>query len=48
MESIPSRNELYKLLQKIDLKKLTPERTEKEKRILLAFDSIKCTINYGE
>ena len=48
MESIPSRNELGELLQKIEFKKLAPDRAEKEKRILLAFDSIKCTINYGE
>ncbi|MDI6744572.1 MAG: type I restriction enzyme HsdR N-terminal domain-containing protein [Thermodesulfovibrionales bacterium] len=48
MVSIPSRNELGELLQKIEFKKLPSERTEKEKRILLAFDSIKCTINYGE
>ena len=48
MESIPSRNELGELLQKIEFKKLPSERTEKEKRILLAFDAIKCTINYGE
>ena len=48
MESIPSRNELTELISTIELKTLSPERAEKEKRILLAFDSIKCTINYGE
>lgn len=48
MESIPSRNELTKLISKIELKTLSPERAEKEKRILLSFDSIKCTINYSE
>ena len=48
MDSIPSRNELCELLQKIEFKKLAPDRAEKEKRILLAFDAIKCTINYGE
>ncbi len=48
MESIPSRNELAELISKIELKELPPERAEKEKRILLAFDAIKCTINYGE
>ena len=44
MGSIPSRNELAELIRKIELKKLPPERAEKEKRILLAFDAIKCTI----
>lgn len=48
MESIPSRNKLGELLQKIEFKKLAPDRAEKEKRILMAFDAIKCTINYGE
>ncbi|MDP2279947.1 MAG: type I restriction enzyme HsdR N-terminal domain-containing protein [Nitrospirota bacterium] len=48
MESIPSRTELGELLQKIEFKKLATDRAEKEKRILLAFDAIKCTINYGE
>lgn len=48
MESIPSKNELSELIHKIELKELPSERAEKEKRILLAFDSIKCTINYGE
>ena len=44
MGSIPSRNELAELISKIGLKELPPERAEKEKRILLAFDAIKCTI----
>ncbi|RJQ39988.1 MAG: hypothetical protein C4550_04225 [Nitrospiraceae bacterium] len=48
MESIPSRNELTELIGSIEFKKLPPERAEKEKRILLAFDAIKCTITYGE
>ena len=48
MESIPSRNELTELIGSIEFKKLPPERAEKEKRILLAFDAIKCTVSYGE
>jgi len=46
--SIPSRSELIELFGRSEFKKLPPERAEKEKRILLAFDSIKCTITYGE
>ena len=48
LAKIPSRNELLELTGKIEFKKLSPERAEKEKRILLAFDSIKCTVTYGE
>jgi hypothetical protein len=48
MESIPSRNELTELIRKVEFKKLPPERAEKEKRILLAFDTIKCTVSCGE
>jgi len=48
LAKILSRTELKKMMEKIEFKELPPERAEKEKRILLAFDSIKCTINYGE
>jgi len=48
MESIPSKNELLALTDRIEFKGLSPERSEKEKRILLAFDAIKCTVGYGE
>lgn len=48
IDSIPSRNELLALTGKIEFKGLSPERAEKEKRILLAFDAIKCTVTYGE
>jgi len=48
LASIPSKNELLELTRKIEFKELPPERAEKEKRILLAFDSIKCTASYGE
>jgi hypothetical protein len=48
LAKIPSRTELGELLQKIEFKKLAPDRAEKEKRILLAFDAIKCTVGYGE
>lgn len=45
-ESIPSKDEL-KTVQ-IEFKELSQNRVEKEKRILLAFDSIKCSATYGE
>jgi len=48
LASIPSRNELAELAGEIEFKTLPSERAEKEKRILIAFDSIKCTANYGE
>jgi len=48
LEKIPSRDELKEMMEKVEFKALPPERLEKEKRILLAFDSIKCSINYGK
>ncbi|MBI4685467.1 MAG: type I restriction enzyme HsdR N-terminal domain-containing protein [Nitrospirae bacterium] len=48
IEKIPSREELLMLMEQVELKELSPNRIEKEKRILLAFDAIKCSINSGE
>lgn len=48
LEKIPSKAELEAKLEGIKFKGLAPDRAEKEKRILLAFDVIKCSINYGE
>ena len=48
LEKIPSRDELKAMTEKVEFKELSPERLEKEKRILLAFDSIKCSIIHGE
>ncbi len=48
LEKIPSKAELEAKVGGIEFKKLAPDRAEKEKRILLAFDSIRCSINYGE
>jgi len=48
LEKIPSRDELKKMMERIEFKELPPNRAEKEKRILLAFDAIKCSISYGE
>ncbi len=48
LEKIPSKDELKKMMEQIEFKELPSNRAEKEKRILLAFDAIKCSINYGE
>lgn len=45
LEKIPSRDKLKEMMEKVEFKELSPERLEKEKRILLAFDSIKCSIS---
>jgi hypothetical protein len=45
--AVPVRDELVKLLANIDPKPLTAERVEKEKRILLAFDAIRCSVPQG-
>jgi hypothetical protein len=45
--AVPVREELLKLLADIDAKPLAPERIEKEKRILLAFDAIRCCVPQG-
>jgi hypothetical protein len=45
--SIPIREHIAALLSQKELKPLSPERIEKEKRILLAFDAIKCCVPQG-
>jgi hypothetical protein len=45
--SIPVRAEMAALLSEKESKPLTPERIDKEKRILLAFDAIKCCVPQG-
>lgn len=45
LEKIPPRDKLKEMMEKVEFKELSPERLEKEKRILLAFDSIKCSIS---
>jgi hypothetical protein len=45
--AVPVRQELLKLLADIEQKPLTLERVEKEKRILLAFDAIRCSVPQG-
>ena len=45
--AVPIRDELLKLLATISPSHLSPERIEKEKRILLAFDAIRCCVPQG-
>lgn len=45
--SVPIRDELLKMLAGIDQKPLAAARIEKEKRILLAFDAIRCSVPQG-
>jgi len=45
--AIPVREQLIKLLLERTLPPLSPERIEKEKRILLAFDAIQCSVPQG-
>lgn len=45
--SIPVRDQIMTLLQEKGAKPLSPDRIEKEKRILLAFDAIRCSVPQG-
>ncbi|MBF0506527.1 MAG: type I restriction enzyme HsdR N-terminal domain-containing protein [Nitrospirae bacterium] len=42
LESIPSKEKSLEAVKQIEFKKLQEKRIEKEKRIFLAFDAIKC------
>ncbi len=48
LENIPSRDKMNTLMEHMEFRELPKDRLEKEQRILLAFDAIKCTITYGE
>lgn len=45
--AIPIRGQLLRTLEESRLEPLSPARLEKEKRILLAFDAIRCSIPKG-
>ncbi len=45
--AIPLRDQIITMLPEKEPKPLTPERIEKEKRILLAFDAIRCSVPQG-
>ncbi|MEW6410745.1 MAG: type I restriction enzyme HsdR N-terminal domain-containing protein [Nitrospirota bacterium] len=42
--AIPSKREALEAIKRIEFKRLPKERIEKEKRIFLAFDAIKCPL----
>lgn len=45
--AIPVRDRIIQILSEYSSKPLSPERLEKEKRILLAFDAIRCCVPQG-
>jgi hypothetical protein len=45
--AIPVRDRIIQILSEYSAKPLSPERLEKEKRILLAFDAIRCCVPQG-
>jgi hypothetical protein len=45
--AIPVRDQIGSILSETEPKPLSPERIEKEKRILLAFDAIRCSVPQG-
>ncbi len=45
--AIPIKEEMRRMLSGVEAKTLSPDRLEKEKRILLAFDAIKCCVPQG-
>ncbi|HUI44619.1 MAG TPA: hypothetical protein VL122_01345 [Nitrospirota bacterium] len=46
-ESVPTREQLIAMIAGRDVKPLAPEKLEREKRILLAFDAIRCCVPQG-
>jgi len=43
LQSLPDRSRAIEILKSTEFRPYPPERMEREKRILLAFDAIKCT-----
>ena len=46
-EAIPKKEQIRRMLSGISLVPLPPEKAEREKRVLLAFDAIRCCIPRG-
>jgi hypothetical protein len=46
-EAIPKKEQIRRMLAGINLVSLPPEKAEREKRVLLAFDAIRCCIPRG-
>jgi len=45
--SVPTKEQLISMLGGRDVKPLAPEKLEREKRVLLAFDAIQCSVPRG-
>jgi hypothetical protein len=46
-DAIPTKEQLISLVSGKELKPIAPEKLEREKRVLLAFDAIRCCIPQG-
>ncbi|MGE5172245.1 MAG: type I restriction enzyme HsdR N-terminal domain-containing protein [Betaproteobacteria bacterium] len=46
-EAIPTKQQLSAIMAARELKPIAPEKREREKRVLLAFDAIRCSIPHG-
>ncbi len=46
-ESVPTKEQLITMVSGRDIKPLAPEKLEREKRVLLAFDAIRCCVPQG-
>ncbi len=46
-EAIPTKQQLSAIMSARELKPIAPEKREREKRVLLAFDAIRCSIPQG-
>jgi hypothetical protein len=46
-ESVPTKEQLISILAGREVKPLAPEKLEREKRVLLAFDAIQCCVPRG-
>jgi hypothetical protein len=46
-EAIPSKQQLIAMVSRKELQPIAPEKLEREKRVLLAFDALRCSIPQG-
>ncbi len=47
-EAIPTKQQLVDMISGRELKSMQPEKLEREKRVLLAFDALRCSIPQGK
>jgi hypothetical protein len=48
LDSIPSKDDALKIIKKITFQAYPEQKAEREKRILYAFDAIKCSVDFCE